>query len=156
MVSSHDHLAGAQGGFLKIFFLCGKNLPARHAAPEDLNGAHAWEFTAQTFMMLVRRSEPDTVIGSVVLLVPQDEYNFVFHVDRKAPKHRSRPRRHRGNCIQNKLVRDGFALFSGKALATGHGEKVARVFFRRFDHRWLSNIRLRLIEWATQLGSDSI
>ena len=51
------------------------------------------ELVPQALVVFLGSGEPYSVIRSVRRLVPQDQHDFVFYIDCKAAKHRTRVRR---------------------------------------------------------------
>ena len=81
----------SRAGFLEILRIGRKDLPARHFLSQHLDRSHVGEVSPQTLVALAG-GEPHPVIRRLArFVVPEDEDNFVFHIDREAAEHGARP-----------------------------------------------------------------
>src|SRR5207302_9959903 len=71
-------------------------------------------------------------ICGALRLVPEDQDDFVFHVNGEAAEHRARVWRQRGDRVEHELVRNRFALLERKT-GTCRWRVSARLRHRKYD-----------------------
>jgi hypothetical protein len=131
-ISGKDEFAGAQGRLLEIRGIGWKHLPAGYRLPQHLNGSHVGKLAAQALVMLFGCGKPHSVICGALGLVPEDQDDFVIHVNGEAAEHRASVRRQRSDCVEDELMRNGLALLEWED-GTSQRRVSARLRHRTYD-----------------------